>query len=231
MDALDKKFILQFDDLPGVRVNALEAWCEHLKKAGRTFRDLVADLENARPTAKAEELEKKVAEYIKANAAAQKRDADLTREIANLKVRLKAALWVKTNWKMVGAGAGALLVVVAGGWTYERYWSRSEAVDAGLHAAVAEATWGEGWGEPVASRVGGEPYWIMFRGDIDGSSYSDSNGRPVEMRCLHLYAAPAKAYSSQYYKPSPRNFLGWMSWPELAMQCKPSPIQKADNIK
>jgi hypothetical protein len=228
MDDLEKKLFAQLDDdAPGIRVNALEAWREHLKKAGRTVRDVIADFDNALSPAKAEELEKKLAEYIDANKAAQNRDAAQRAEIK----ALKGALWVKTNWKMVGAGVAALLVVVTGYCAYERYLSRSEAVNAGLRAAVTEATWGEGWSEPVAARVGGEPYWIMFRGDIDASSYSDNNGRSVEMRCLHLYAAPAEPYSSQYYKPSPRNFLGWVRWPELAMKCRPSPNQQAEDSR
>jgi hypothetical protein len=228
MDDLEKKLFVQLDDdMAGQRSNALELLREHLKKAGRTFRDIVADIENGIPKAKAEELEKKLADYMTANAAAAKRDAALTREIATL----KAALWVKVKWKPVSAGAVALLVAVIASWAYERYWSRSESVTAGLRAAVASATWGEGWGEPFASKIGGEPYWLMFRGDIDASSYSDSHGNPVEMRCLHLYASPAQPDSGQYRKPSPRSFLGWVNWPELAMQCKPSPIQKADNFK
>jgi len=228
MDAHEKKLLVQCDDdMPGARQNALEALREYMlkKTPARFFRDLIADLENAMPPARAEELKKELAGYIKANAAAAKRDAALTREIATL----KAALWVKTNWKMVGAAAAALLVVGVGYWSYERYWSRSEAVTAGLRATVAAATWGEGLGEPFASRIGGEPYWLMFRGDIDATSYSDNHGRPVEMRCLHLYATPAQPDSGQYLKPSPRNFLGWVNWPELAMQCKPSPLQRADN--
>lgn len=226
MDAHEKKLFAQLDDdTAGVRGNAFEALREHLKAGKRTFRDLLADLDNAMSPARADELEKKLAEYIAANAKAAKRDAALTREIATL----KAALWIKTNWKMVGAGAAALVVVVTGYWSYQRYWSRSEAVTAGLHATAAGATWGEGWGEPFAARIGGEPYWLMFRGDLDGSSYSDGHGRPVEMRCLHLYATPAQPDSGEFRKPSPRNFLGWVNWPELATQCKPSPVQRADN--
>jgi hypothetical protein len=226
MDDFEKKLFVQLDDdMPGQRANALELLREHLKKSGLSFRDLVADLEGALPKDKVEELEKKLADYMKANAAAAKRDASQRREIATL----KAALWVKTNWKMVGAGASALLVVVGGYWAYDRYWSRSDAVNAGLRAAVASATWGEGWSEPFARVVGGEPWWVMFRGDIDASSYSDGHGHPVEMRCLHLYAAPAQPDSGQYFKPSPRNFLGWVNWPELAVQCKASSNQRADN--
>jgi hypothetical protein len=93
------------------------------------------------------------------------------------------------------------------------------------------ASWGEGWGEPFAAKIGGEPWWLLYRGDTDASSYSDNRGNVIEMRCLHLYAAPATPYSSQFFKPSPRNFLGWVTWPELAMQCKPSPAQKADNSR
>jgi hypothetical protein len=227
MDDLEKKFVLQLDDpMPGQRANALEMWREHLAKAGRSFRDFIADLETALPKAKAEELEKKLADYMTANAAAAKRDAAQRREIATL----KAALWVKVNWKMTGAVVAALLVGVIGDWAYERYWSRSEAVNAGLRATLDEATWGEGWSEPAASSIAGEPYWIMFRGNIDASSYSDSHGQPVDMRCLHLYAAPAQPDSGQYFKPSPR-FLGWVKWPEVAMQCKPSPTQRADNSR
>jgi hypothetical protein len=226
MDDLAKKLFAQLDDdMPGLRGNALEALREHLKKAGRTFRDIVADIENALPLAKAEELEKKLADYMTANAAAARRDAAQRREIATL----KAALWVKVNWKITGSAAAALLVAVTGYGAYERYWSRSDAVNAGLRAAVAEATWGEGWSEPFVSRVGGEPYWLLLRGDVDASSYSDRHGRPVEMRCLHLYATPAQPDSGQYVKPSPRNFLGWVSWPELATQCRLSPNQQADN--
>jgi hypothetical protein len=226
MDDLEKKLFAQLDDdMPGLRGNALEALREHLKKAGRTFRDVVADIENALPLAKAEELEKKLADYMKANAAAAKRDTAQRREIATL----KAALWVKVNWKITGSVAAALLVAVTGYWAYERYWSRSDAVNAGLRTAVAEAAWGEGWSEPFVSHVGGEPYWLLLRGDIDASDYSDSHGRPVEMRCLHLYATPAKPDSGRYLRPPSRNFLGWFDWPELAMQCRPSPNQQADN--
>jgi len=228
MDALEKKMFRQFDDdMPAQRANALETLREHLKKAGRTFRDMVADFESAMSPDKAEELEKKLAEYIEANAKAQKRDAKQKRDIAEL----KAALWVKVNWKISGAVAAGLLVLGAGYWSYERYWSRSDAVNAGLRSAVASASWGEGWGEPFAGKIGGEPWWLMFRGDLDASSYSDNHGNPVEMRCLHLYASPAKPDSGQYLKPSPRNFLGWVSWPELEMQCKPSPNQRADSFK
>lgn len=229
MDDREKNLFVQFDDdMPAVRANAFEALREHLKKADRKFRDLVADLDNAMPADKAAELEKQLADYVKANEAAQKRDAAQRREIATL----KAALWVKVNWKISGAVAAGLLVVVSGIWSYERYWSRSDAVEAGLRAAVASAVWGEGWGEPFAAKIGGEPYWLMYRGDIDASSYSDGHGKTLEMRCLHLYAAPAEPYAAgQFLKPAPRDFLGWVRWPELAMRCKPSPNRQAENAK
>jgi hypothetical protein len=228
LDDRAKKLFCQCDDeMPGVRGNALEALREHLKELGRTFRDLVADLENAVSPARLEELETKLADYIKANAEAKKRDAAQGREIA----ALKAALWVKVNWKISSAVAAGLLLVGVGCWAYERYWSRSDAVNAGLRSAVVAATWGEGWGEPFAAKISGEPWWLMFRGDIDASSYSDGHGNTLEMRCLHLYASPAQPYSGQFFKPSPRNFFGWVSWPELAMQCKPSPNQRADTFK
>jgi hypothetical protein len=228
MDDLEKKLFGQLDDeMPGVRSNAFEALREHLQKAGRKFRDVVADLENALPAEKAAELEKKLADYVKANEAAQRRDKTQRLEIAEL----KAALWIKVNWKITGSVAAGVLVLAAAACAYQRYWSRSDAVNAGLRAAVVSAPWGDGWGEPFAAKIGGEPYWLMYRGDIDGSSYSDNHGNIIEMRCVHLYAAPAHPYSSQYYKPSPRNFLGWVTWPELAMQCKPSPTQKAENLK
>src|ERR1700730_10606994 len=115
MDDLAKKLFAQMDDeMPGVRANALEALREHLRKLGRTFRDLVADLENAVSPARLEELETKLADYIKANAEAKKRDAAQGREIA----ALKAALWVKVNWKICGAVAAGLLVVGVGCWAY-----------------------------------------------------------------------------------------------------------------
>lgn len=231
MDDRDKKFILQFDDLPAVRQNAFAAWCDQTDKAGRKFRDFVADYESALPPAKADELRQKLDECAKANEKAQKNEASLKRDVAKLKAELKAALWVKANWKWIGAGAVALLVVAGGYWSYDRYWSRSDAVNAGLRAAAASATWNEGWGEPYAAKIGGEPYWLLYRGEIDESSYSDNHGRTVEMRCLHLYAEKAQPDSGQFFKPSPRNSLGWMKWPELAMNCKPSPNQRADTFK
>ena len=79
------------------------------------------------PAARVEELEQKLGEYVEANAAAQKRDADQRSEIKRLKAELKAVLWVKANWKMLGAAAAAMLVVVAAWWAYDRYLSRSEA--------------------------------------------------------------------------------------------------------
>ena len=191
MDDLEKKLFPQFDDeMPGVRANALEAWREHLKKAGRAVPRSRRRSRKRDAAGQGRRAEKKLAEYMKANAAAAEARCRTTG--ARSSQRLKAALWVKANWKMIGAVAAALLVVVTGCWAYERYWSRSEAVNAGLRAAVASATWGEGWSEPFARRIGGEPYWLMFRGDIDASSYSDNHGQPVEMRCLHLYAAPAR---------------------------------------
>lgn len=225
MDATERKIVLQLDDeMPGVRANAFEAWREHLQKAGRKFRDVVADLENAMTADKAAELQEKLAEYVKANAAAVKRDAAQRAEIKTL----KAALWVKVNWKISGAVTAALVLLLAGTCAYQRYWSRSEAVNVGLRAAVASASWAEGWGDPIATRIGGEPWWVMYWGDIDDSSYSDNRGNVIEMRCLHLYAAKAQPYSGQFFAPSPRNFLGWVTWPELAMQCRPSPDQKAE---
>jgi hypothetical protein len=226
MDDREKKLFQQLgDEMPGVRQNGLEAWLEHLKRSGRTVRDVIADIETAMSPAKAEELQKKLAEYIDANKAAAKRDATQRAEIK----ALKAALWIKVNWKISSAVAAALLVVVTGSCAYQRYWSRTYAVNAGLRAAVAEATWGEGWGEPFAARIGGEPYWVMYRGDIDATSYSDRDSHPVEMRCVHLYAAPASPNFGEYLKPSPRNFLGWVTWPELAVKCRLSPNQQADS--
>ena len=89
---------------------------------------------------------------------------------------------------------------------------------------VASATWSEGWNEPFARAIAGKPYWLMFRGDIDASHYSDSRSRPVEMRCLHLYAAPAQPDSGQYRKPSPR-LLGFVRWPGArdGVQALPQP--------
>jgi hypothetical protein len=223
MDDQERKLFGMLDsDFPGERSNALELLREELKKKGRTFHQLAQELADSMSPAKVAELEKKLADYMAANAAAAKRDAALTREIATL----KAALWVKLNRKTIGAVAAMLLVAVTGWWVYQRYWSRSEAVTAGLAAAVAAETWSEGLSAPVARTVGGEPYWLMFRGAIDASSYTDGHGRPVQMRCLHLYAAPAQPDSGQYFKPSTRNFLGRINWPELAVNCKPAPLQK-----
>lgn len=220
MDDLEKKLFVQLDDdMPGQRANALELLREHFKKVGRSFREIVSDIESALPKAKVDELEKKLKDYMNVNAAAAQRDAAQRREIATL----KAALWVKLNWRRIAEAGAVLAVAVVGYWAYDRYWSRSPAVNAALRETVESATWGEGLSEPVARMIAGQPYWVLFRGDVDSSSYSDGDGRPLQMRCLHLYAAPAVPDSGEYRRPSPRNFLGWIQWPELAMQCKPAP--------
>src|SRR4051794_26457961 len=131
MDDLEKKMFVQLDDeMPSQRINALERLREYnlRKDPPRHCRDMVADFESAMSPAEAEELRKNLADHIAANAAAQKLHAADTRQIATL----KAALWVKVNWKTIGAIAAVLLVVVTGWWAYERYWSRSEAVTSGL---------------------------------------------------------------------------------------------------
>src|SRR4051794_37423687 len=118
MDDLEKKLLLQLDDdMPGVRQNALDALRERLK-----FRDIIADFEKAMPAAKkAAELEQRLAEFVEANAAAEKRDADQRseiedqkKEIKKLKAELKAALWIKTNWKIWVPALAGLLVIVTG---------------------------------------------------------------------------------------------------------------------
>src|SRR5260370_1230813 len=112
-------------------------------------------------------LEKKLFAQFDDDAPGVRQNAlESLREHLNI-AKLKAALWVKVNWKISGGVAASLLVLVTGYWSYDRYWSRSDAVNAGLRSAVASASWGEGWGEPFAGKIGGEPYWIMLRGDLD----------------------------------------------------------------
>jgi hypothetical protein len=238
LDDLAKKQFAQLDDdMPAQRANALEMLRERLLKQTPPlkFRDILADIESAVPKAQAEALQRENTEYKAANEKAKEANQKLTdanaklaSKVARLERDLKAALWVKANWKMTGAVAGLLVAGLVWYWAYDRYWSRSDAVNSGLQSAAASATWGEGWSEPVAARIGGESWWLLYWGNLDAGSYSDSHGHPVEMRCLHLYANPAQPDSGQYRKPSPWNFLGWVKWPELAIQCKTSPIQRAD---
>ena len=112
---VEKKMFLQFDDdMPAQRVNALEMLREHLTKgrpqvprSRRRSRKRDAAGQGRRAGIEAGRIHQGQCD---GGRSAMQRNG---REIATL----KAALWVKVNWKISGAVAAGLLVVVTGYWS------------------------------------------------------------------------------------------------------------------
>jgi hypothetical protein len=239
MDDLEKKFFLQFDDpMPGQRANALEMWRDRNLKLDppRTFRDVVHEFEGAISKAKAEALEKELADYKTANATAKQANDTLTRENATLrnevarwKATAQAAVAIRVNWKKLAAGVA--VVALLGGAYY--WWGPAaaaaverERVNAAVRVAIEKIAWQEGEREPFVGMLAGKPHWVMVRGETE-TSHVDNQGRPVVLQCSHVFAAPAVAdWSGAYQPPNLYNVLGWLKWPERATVCKLAAVKQ-----
>lgn len=237
MDDHAKKLFAQLDDdFPGVRVQALDALRDHLKKGGSSFRDILADIESTGKKLTDLEALYKTAEQHNAQwqQRGQQQDqriAALTREVAIW----KAAAKLRANWRVVAAVAVGVVGLPLIGWfgyqeVSNRTWPDSAA--ATLRTALPSydsfltqksVAWGHWFNRPFVIDFGGKPFWVLYRGEIDKTGYADREGRTVVMRCLHVFGAPAEAASGEYLKPEPYNLFGWLKWPERAAQCEPAP--------
>jgi hypothetical protein len=237
MDDHAKKLFVQCDDdFPGVRVQALDALRDYLKKSGETLRDILHDIETAIPQQKYSDLETKyngvVGDYNKAvleNAQWVQRDQQQEKAIAALRrevLTYKSLVWMRLNrTRLIGSAVIAAGVLFAALHDFEE-WPAS--VDAGLRSVANNSVWGEGFDKPFVTKIGDKSYWVIVRGDTDTRSFSDRQGHTISMRCLHVFAAQAQADSGQFRKPHPYALFGfgWLSWPERVTQCRPAPNQE-----
>lgn len=225
-------------DQPGERVAALEKLHSLRAKMGwLSFGDVLRQFESSATAKQLEAAEKNRAAWEQAHNERVTENAALARRNAALAARnakLRSALWVMMNWRMVAGVA----VVAAGGFGGWRVWNAEAAPDkapigqaaddsanASLNAALADvlsrAKWGAGDTAPVTVRVNGFEWWIVIRGTVDQKSHVDARGRPIERHCLQLYASEAERDAGAFITPTPYLAFGqWMKWPQRAAECR-----------
>jgi hypothetical protein len=229
MDDMTKKLLGKCDSqFPGERVNALDLLYDHLQKGGQTFAGLVHEFEHAIPLQQYADLEQRYNTAAQDNAAWVQRGQQQDQEITQLRravAALKAAVWLRLNWKQVAFIAAVPVVA----WiAYVRLTAPTwpDGADIGLRAAVGSVPAAQ-FGRPFVTRLQGKPYWLLIRGEVDSTSFANDQGHLVAMRCLHVFGAPEEQDSGQFLKPQPYSLFGfgWMSWPERLVQCSPVPEQ------
>jgi hypothetical protein len=247
MDDHQKKLLAQHDDsFPAVREQALHALHEYNQKANLSYRGIVLENEKAEKYVALEnklngaDLEQLLKDFENANLFAQQENAKLLVEIAQWQARFNVIQHLK-SWiarrdrRRVLAGAAVLALAVTGyqlGWygpgTGPAAVAEREAINAGLRSLADRTPWAAGMTTPVGHMVAGKPLWVMFQGELVRGEHADFQAHDIEMRCLHVYAAPATPDFGKFRKPEPYNFLGWLKWPERVFSCKPVPLQQAE---
>jgi hypothetical protein len=229
MDDFEKKLIAQFgDDFPGVRVQALDSWRDYLKKNGRTVNDVLHEFETSISQQKYAELEAQHntalqhnTEFAQRNQQQEQKITELSRKVALYKV----VATVQLNWRWA---AGLAVLPIIGWCGYQYFLARSwpDNADSGLrHMASSEVVWGQ-FDKPFVKTIASKPLWVLVQGQVDNTNFADKDGRPVLMRCVHIYAVPAEtADSGEYARPQPYGLFGWLRWPERAVHCTPAPNQ------
>lgn len=235
LDAADKKFFAQFDDpAAGQRVNALELWREHLKKAGRTFRDIVEDIETAIPAQRYRELqsrydalEAQATQYAQANAGLVRRYQVARGQLA----AFKGMLSIRRYWRGATVCLAAPVIALAA-WEYYTGEPAADraATDAGFQwiASATPYVSTDHDSEPVVRLVAGASYWIIVRRSEE-TGHNDSNGRAVTVQCVRLFAEKAESDAGVYLAPKPYAFggWGWLTWPERGTDCRTEAARRA----
>lgn len=220
-----KKLFAQLDDdFPGVRVNALDALRDHLKKANQSFRGLLHQIEGAVPRADYEKALKDIQQQRTSITQLTQELTKKTREAATY----RQALAIKLNWPPIAVLAGAAVALwFVVGWIIRPSFPENGESD--LRHLAQRLDWNGPWFDrPFVAQVNGEPYWLLLRSTVDELSFVDRTNNPIIMRCLHVFAGSAEADSGQYLKPQPYRLFGfgWLSWPERLVDCRPAPNQK-----
>jgi hypothetical protein len=232
-DAVDDRALKIFAkldaDFPAERVQALEMLRAHNQKVGQSFRGIASEFGNA-------------AEAVQKNADLQKRYDDAIQKYGELeqlyrKAAADNAQWAQQHqivtrpvsayhntakmrhpWRAIGL-LGLVLLVGAGAY----FWHSDPSpfpprAEGDLRAIARQWGWRAGDSDTVMVRLGGEPYWLIARGDLDASARSDS--RPP--RCLHFYVVPAEVEDGDFAPPHPYSLFGfgWIDWPERFVRCE-----------
>jgi hypothetical protein len=139
-----------------------------------------------------------------------------------------ALLWLQMHWKRC-ATVGVLLAGAGGGfeyWDRQQHAAERKAADAQMAksldriAAQVKLDYTGDYSSSSVVNIDGKPYWAVLYGVTEQGSYTDANGRPVALHCVHLYAEPAVSdLPGAYRAPRPFNALGWLRWPERAVNC------------
>jgi hypothetical protein len=227
VDDRTKKLLAKCDSsFPGERVNALDLLYDHLQKIGQTFAGLVHEFEQAIPAQKYTDLEQLYNNAVNDNTAwaqrCQQKESALAAATRQVTL-LKGMVWFQLNWGTLLSAAALLLAVLFGyRWLTRPAWPAS--ADGDLSRIASRTTWGLGFDQPFVATIAGKPYWLLLRGEVKESGYVDNVNRPVVMRCLHIFAAPAEAESGQYHAAQPYAW-GLLQWPERLVDCQKSPDQ------
>jgi hypothetical protein len=235
MDALESKLFAQLDsDFPAERSNALELLREHLKNAGRTFRDIVDDIQSAIPAQRYDELrverdawEAQARQHAEANAG-------LVRQYQVASAQLtafKTVLSIRRYWRSVTVCIVApVIALVAWGYYGGEPAADRAAADAAFHRIAVATAWmnAERDSDPVVRNAAGAPYWVIARRSED-TEHKDSDGRAVTVQCVHLFAEKAVADAGVYLKPKSYALWGWgwLTWPERASDCRTQTARSA----
>lgn len=218
-----KAFASMGSPIAGEREAALQVVYGLLDKrtsSPRSFVDLLDALENNVPKSAYEELADKLRQSEQRADDLDADNARLARQVAGL----KALVLFQSHWRR-WVGAAVVLAAVVGihAWR-DRVTGAPErvAVAATLGRDLANDHWGLGYSHPVVATAAGKQWWTLLWGGVD-HNHADSEGRPVALHCLHLYAAPAVAESGVYRKPKPFGVLGQLHWPERSALCRLAP--------
>jgi hypothetical protein len=237
MDAIEKKFIAQFDTpVESVQRMVLRQLQTHHENTGRSWRGIVAEQDELENTAEQQTAD--IAALSKHNAQLQAanerwRKAFASWETVARQLRRLREYIAFNRGRVIGGAAvltmGAVALNFYGPGTGPAAVAERQKVERALNAMAANWQWGEGETEPQVHPVAGLAYWVIGRGYIETDLHADASGQPVEMHCIQIYAKPAVADSGAYLKPASRTApFGSFSWPERATSCRPSTIRKAD---
>jgi len=221
MDDTEKKLFAMLDaDMPGERSNALELLHAHQKKIGHFCRDIVQEIEIAIPLRDYEDAQNQLAAAMQANAG-------LARQYQAARVQLgayKTILSIRRYWRHATACVTLPVIALVG---FEYFTAAPPALraarDAGFQAMAHATAWADTSADspPVVREVAGAPWWIIVRRD-QNTAHEESDGRPVTVQCVRVYADEATPDAGAYLKPRPYAFWGWgwLTWPQLGADCR-----------
>lgn len=136
------------------------------------------------------------------------------------------------------------LVLLVGTGNFTMHWPAyssapvlSEEHKIVFRMAAVLAPWKEGDTIPAIETVGDEKWWTFKRGVVETGTHVDGQNRPVERKCIYLYASKAipspdprlttpskmKAEEPRYFLTASPYVLGieyFVAWPEVARSCR-----------